>query len=306
MLMQSIKSAVAPLLTETVRQRLSYYRRRVVFRKQFGRLPKAKLRTFRCNICGLMTTYPRDKMSREIWSCVYCGSNVRWRSIIHALSTELFGHSMALPDFPSLPEIKGIGLSDWEGYARPLARKLGYTNTFYHKAPLLDITSIEQAEREVYDFIISSDVFEHISQPISRAFENACRLLKPGGFMIFTVPYIAGETKEHFPELTTFTIGKAAEDWVLTGKTCDGRNREFTGLTFHGGPGTTVEFRLFGTDSLSLECARAGFDPVRIHDETVEEFGIYWNAYNPEQAPYRPLIFGLDTPPWTLVKGTDP
>ncbi len=50
------------------------------------------------------------------------------------------------------------------------------------------------------------------------------------------------------------------------------------------------------------DCQSAGFDSVRIHEETVEEFGIYWNPYNAEDAPYRPLIYGLDTPPWALRK----
>jgi SAM-dependent methyltransferase len=242
-------------------------------------------------------------MSREFWSCVYCTSNVRWRSIIHALSLALFGKSLALPDFPERRDLAGIGLSDWDGYAIPLAKKLAYANTFYHTDPKLDITSIGPSQQCLYDFIISSDVFEHIPQPISKAFENARRLLKPGGAMIFTVPYVNGETLEHFPEASEFSVQKKGKHWVLLARSPDRPVQEFTDITFHGGPGTTVEFRLFGKDSLLRECTKAGFSPICIHDETMEEFGIVWNPYRAEKAPYRPLIHGLDTPPWILFNG---
>ncbi len=105
---------------------------------------------------------------REPWSCLYCGSNVRWRSIIHALSSELFGESLAIPDFPNRPDLVGLGLSDWEGYAMGLAKKFAYTNSYFHQDPYLDITSIDPSHVGRYDFIISSDVFEHISPQYQR------------------------------------------------------------------------------------------------------------------------------------------
>jgi len=82
----------------------------------------------------------------------------------------------------------GVGMSDWEGYANRLEKKLSYVNTYYHKAPLLDITAVDPSLSNLYDFIIATEVFEHISPPISRAFENVHRLLKPGGVFIFSVP----------------------------------------------------------------------------------------------------------------------
>jgi SAM-dependent methyltransferase len=237
-------------------------------------------------------------MAREEWSCFYCGSTVRLRSVIHALSTELFKRSLAIPDFPKSPHISGIGLSDWSGYADRLKKKLGYTNTYYHKEPLLDITSVDKSQHGRYDFIISSDVFEHVSPPISNAFKNARLLLKPGGVMILTVPYVHGQTREHFPGVSQFSIENDAGVWVLNGRDQNGQMKTFRDITFHGGPGTTVEMRLFGEDSILTEFEDAGFDSIHIHKEVVEQFGIYWNAYDAEKAPYRPFIYGLDTPPW--------
>jgi SAM-dependent methyltransferase len=241
-------------------------------------------------------------MLREPWSCVYCGCNVRWRSVIHALSCELFGESLAMPDFPNRPDLVGIGLSDWQGYAVGLAKKFTYTNSYFHQEPYLDITSVDPSYFERYDFIISSDVFEHISPPISRAFENAHRLLKPNGVMIFTVPYVSGETREHFPELHRYHMQKRGNDWVVLNETADGRHQEFTGVTFHGGPGTVLEMRLFGRESLLHDFQNAGFERVKAYDAKYLQFGIDWIPYVPEDAPYRPFIYGLDTPPWALRK----
>lgn len=245
-------------------------------------------------------------MGRERWSCRHCGSSVRFRSVIHALSIELFGKSLAITDFPVRRDIVGIGLSDGDSYGLRLGKKLSYTNTYYHKAPLFDITSIDESQCGQYDFIISSDVFEHVCQPISRAFENACKVLKPGGVMILTVPYTAGKTREHFPDIEKFSVTKQGEEWILDGTTTEGEARTYKDLTFHGGPGTTVEFRLFGEDSLMQESYAAGFEQVRVHEEAVEEFGICWNPYIAEDAPYRPVIYGLDTPPWALAKSLRP
>jgi SAM-dependent methyltransferase len=225
---------------------------------------------------------------------------VRWRSVIHALSTELFGTSMAIPDFPNRPDLVGVGLSDWNGYAVRLGEKLSYTNTYYHREPLLDISSVDSSKSGQYDFIIASDVFEHIAPPVSKAFDNARRLLKPGGVMIFTVPYIDGETVEHFPELHQYSIQKRQDQWVLLNKTCDGREQEFTEITFHGGPGTIIEMRRFGKDGLLRNIHDAGFGDIKLYDEEYLSAGIRWMPYVAEEAPYRPLIYGLDTPPWAL------
>lgn len=61
---------------------------------------------------------------REEPSCPRCGSTVRMRSIIHTLSMELFGKSMPIKDFPDERNITEVGISDWQGYAGPLSRKL--------------------------------------------------------------------------------------------------------------------------------------------------------------------------------------
>ena len=99
--------------------------------------------TFRCNICGQYCFALMSQIDREVPSCSQCGSTVRFRAIVHALSSELYGKSLALPDFPERRDLKGIGMSDWEGYARLLSVKFDYQNTHYHMEPRLDIAAID-------------------------------------------------------------------------------------------------------------------------------------------------------------------
>ncbi len=164
---------------------------------------------FRCNLCGRDNEESLSGLERENDSCIYCGSTVRFRSVISLLSRELFGQSLALPDFPVRKEIRGVGLSDWFGYSKGLSKKFDYTNTFYHKKPQLDITDINPSMKGTLDFLVSSDVFEHVAPPVPRMFHNAAALLKANGILILTVPYITtGPTQEHFPELHDYQLVK--------------------------------------------------------------------------------------------------
>lgn len=201
------------------------------------------------------------------------------RSIVHVLSTELFGESLALPDFPERPELRGLGMSDWDGYAEPLSRKLGYQNTYLHQEPALDITDPDPARLGTLDFLISTDVIEHVAPPVSLAFENSRKLLKPGGVFVFSVPYnLEGDTVEHFPDLHEYRIEERAGEHVLFNRTRDGREETFEDLVFHGGPGETLELRVFSLGGLQRDLELAGFVPPRIYSEAEESCGMVWEC----------------------------
>ncbi|MEP6996943.1 MAG: methyltransferase domain-containing protein [Betaproteobacteria bacterium] len=232
---------------------------------------------FRCNICGAACRVAPALLSRETRSCATCGSTVRMRAIVHLLTSELFGRSIALPELPHRPDLVGIGLSDSPAYAVPLARKLGYTNTYFHAEPRLDIADVPAHRAGEADFIVASDVFEHVAPPVARAFANARRLLKPHGVLIFSVPFsLDADTIEHFPALHDYRLIETGGAWRLENRTSDGRIEIFTDLVFHGGPGTTLEMRLFSRAGLEREFAAAGFSRVRIADEPFAEHGIGW------------------------------
>lgn len=233
---------------------------------------------FTCNICGARQVSKNQRFDREEPSCEACGSSLRMRSVVHCLSTALWGRSMILPEFPRKPEITGAGLSDWDGYAMRLADKLSYRNTYYHKSPKLDICSPPQHLLSSLDFLISSDVFEHTNPPASTAFEGAFEVLKPGGWLILTVPYTCrGQAVEKYPELHQYTVAKVADRWVIVNLTKDGQFQLFPDPVFHGGDGATIAVRFFSLELVRDLLRAAGFTDMKVHDENVAEFGIVWD-----------------------------
>jgi 2-polyprenyl-3-methyl-5-hydroxy-6-metoxy-1,4-benzoquinol methylase len=100
---------------------------------------------------------------------------------------------LQLCEFPRLKSVRGLGISDSEIYADRLTECFGYTNTFYHQEPAFDLSRPDETEFGKYDFVICSDVLEHVSLPVERSFESLVRLLKPFGVLIFTVPYTLAE-----------------------------------------------------------------------------------------------------------------
>ena len=107
---------------------------------------------FICNVCGAQCTVAnRAEITREAKTCHECGSTARFRWIVHALSTALFGRSLLIEEFPETKTIHGIGMSEWEVLSERLSAKLGFTNTYYHQEPVLDITQPSPSDLERYD-----------------------------------------------------------------------------------------------------------------------------------------------------------
>ena len=230
---------------------------------------------FQCNICG--TANRAAPVGREVAGCRACGSSVRTRSLVHALSLELFGIALPLPDFPRVKSLRGIGLSDPAQYANLLSAKFDYRNTFYDREPRFDIAAPPPEEHcGQYDFLISSEVFEHVPPPAAAAFENAFRLLKPSGVLLLTVPYsLEPATAEHFPALHDYGLAQVGGRVVLVNRTAEGRLQTFENLVFHYGCGEpALEMREFTEAGLKSTLAAAGFGEVRIHSDAHSQFGI--------------------------------
>jgi len=218
---------------------------------------------------------PEGEIGREATLGQTYGSYHRQRALVHALMQALNRHPVLAfnqPDF----SIRGCGLSDAWDVAEQLSRRFSYTNTFFHKEPKLDV-KIGSPKFMDLDFITSSDVFEHVAPPIDEAFRNAYRMLKPGGVLVLTVPYLTTreETIEHFPELHEWSVVKHGDGFRLNNITRHGEHQVFDNLVFHGGEGATLEMRVFALAHLRRLAAEAGFRDFHILDRDIPFFGIY-------------------------------
>src|SRR5947208_7764754 len=233
---------------------------------------------FQCNVCGSSCTAPVESLGREVRSCTRCGSTGRIRAVVQALSSKIFERDLVLNSFPLRADLKGLGLTDAESYASILKTKFNYLNTYLHKEPRLDITRDAAPERcEAYDFIISSDVFEHVVPPVEKAFGHVYRMLKPGGLFLLTVPYtLQPETIEHFPDLHQFAVVKRDEAYEPHNVTRSGITQTFRNLVFHGGPGLTLEMRVFACSAILRLLKATGFESITVHDTACFRYGIWW------------------------------
>jgi SAM-dependent methyltransferase len=234
------------------------------------------MKSFICNVCCARNVLPSRPFQREEPSCIGCGSSVRVRGLLHALSKELLGTSLALPDFPWVRSISGLGLSDASFYAERIREKLDYRNTFYDREPRLDLLNPPAGDIGRYDFVLASEVFEHVPAPVERAFSSALQLLKPNGVLIFTVPYsLDPGTAEHFPANGQFGLAEVGGRTVLVNRSPEGKLDATDNVHFHVGcAGPAPEFREFSEAGLRATAAAAGFSEFRIYSADYPEFGI--------------------------------
>jgi len=192
---------------------------------------------------------------------------------------ELFGLPLALPDFPRIKSLRGLGTSDENLYAQRVGEHFDYRNTFFDREPRFDLMSPAAEEMGRYDFILSSDVFEHVLHPASRAFRNAFEMLKPGGVLLMTVPYsIEPATLEHYPDLHQFGFAQIAGELILVNRTKSGELQFFEKPVFHLASGQkSLEMREFNEAGLRQMLDAAGFSQVRIYSDSYAPFGIEYS-----------------------------
>ncbi|MGO4551476.1 methyltransferase domain-containing protein [Lysobacter sp. 2RAF19] len=227
---------------------------------------------FTCNLCGAHSALGDDP--RHI--CEGCRSTERMRLVVHAFTRGVLGVDAPFSQLQGPLKLRGIGLSDWVGYADRLAKLCDYTNTFYHCEPRVDITAPPQNQIGRNDFLISSDVFEHVPPPVLSAFRGAFQVLKPGGKFLLTVPMNRRftQTIEHYPKLHDFSVEKRGEDWVVVNTLAEGGTETYLHPRFHGGPGQTLEMRIFSETHVRELLQQAGFVDIRIFEGPLPEYGL--------------------------------
>lgn len=228
-----------------------------------------------CIMCASavgLTSIGRPDMVREGMICGHCGSSWRMRSVILAILTGL-----RLPHHP-LPAIDadwsriGLGCSDDVRLAAALSHRFRYVNTFLDEFPRLDISHPPQHAISTFEFVVTSDVLEHVLPPLSEAVDGLYSLVRPGGFAVVSVPVSAtdGPCREHYSGLTSYTVGTGGQvEWV------DGQGNERVDVEpeWHGGSGRTLAFRQFTDESFVTCLEEAGFTDV-MPAPSVEGLGV--------------------------------
>ena len=154
-----------------------------------------------CTVCGHAGYLRREERSiRETYRCGGCGASLRYREqarlILDNFSREDSGH---LADLVNEAEFQGLRIYEpgLIGPFRKLFHKLpGHCNSyFWEDVPPGEFREDVQCqdlmnltyEDNSFDLVLSSDIFEHVRKPFA-GFQEVNRVLKPGGFHIFSIP----------------------------------------------------------------------------------------------------------------------
>ena len=127
---------------------------------------------------------------RERLECGECGLNSRMRAAIHLLQREfspsrdarLYITEQTTPLFQCLSRsYRGLTGSEF------LGSTISYGTTDHRGVRNESIARLTFAS-ELFDFILSFDVFEHVPDYLA-GFRECWRCLRPGGTLLFTVPF---------------------------------------------------------------------------------------------------------------------
>lgn len=148
------------------------------------------MRPGHCPVCKRNTLFiSRDDWLRESYKCIFCHSRPRQRALVKVLNE-------TVPDWQHkiIHESSPGGGATYKMFQKACSN---YTYSYFYEEKALGVVLDEQCSNqnlenmtfkdESFDIIITQDVFEHINYPF-KAFQEIERVLKPGGYHIFTVP----------------------------------------------------------------------------------------------------------------------
>ena len=165
---------------------------------------KFKAVPIKCTVCGSYTfaTITNDNL-RENCYCRSCNSFNRQRQIAFVLCNAIDSkHINSLKDLTTVNHLSIYNTETSGTIHRYLSSLNGYFCSEYFGPQYLsgeiinnwmhqDLMALSFKDNQ-FDFVISTDVFEHIPEPYT-AHQEVFRVLKPGGRHIFTVPFYQTE-----------------------------------------------------------------------------------------------------------------
>lgn len=211
-----------------------------------------------CILCGKLNR-STSQFSRETMPCRKCKSTWRARAValavLHGLGYESKKFQAIAPDWSRI----GLGISDDITLSSKLSTKFSYSNSYFDTYPYLDIREIPFRAKNQFEFVVCSDVLEHIDIDLPSAISGLRSLLKVNGFLVASVPIIKdAKHKDFYPSMQTFTIIDDSVHWT------DGQGGGHIDHNpeFHGGRGQNLAFRQFSNESFSSALNQAGFKEI--------------------------------------------
>jgi SAM-dependent methyltransferase len=153
-----------------------------------------------CAVCGHTGPFERSTgPTREGFRCRGCRASLRFRCQARTLVSVLGGDGTSLRELA-----EGGGLADLDvyepGVIGPFRRLLRDRSRYVQSYPwpgvapgesrdgvrCEDLQALTFPDRS-FDLVISSDIFEHVRDPLA-GFAEVHRVLRPGGSHVFTVP----------------------------------------------------------------------------------------------------------------------
>lgn len=154
-----------------------------------------------CSICGKQQSFVRTAQSiRETYRCGNCRASLREREQARAILNcyDAFG-AKTLQQLATLEAFKRLTVYE-PGTVGPFRRifreLLNYKQSDYYSKEDRELATLEMPHQSLealtypdshFDLIITSDILEHVRKP-SQAFAETGRVLKLGGYHVFTVP----------------------------------------------------------------------------------------------------------------------
>lgn len=199
-------------------------------------------RVGKCLVCGKTSLFVcLDCNSfRNSMICLFCRSASRNRHVAKAI-LGIVGGGKSIADLPAVGNVTIYNTATDDCFCRVLRGYHGYFSSCYKeglefgteispRASCQNIEALTYADN-LFDFVITEDVFEHVRHP-EMGFREIYRVLRPGGYHVFTVPF-------HFDRPTLIRVDTSGDEDV-----------HLLSPEYHGDPlrGTILAYRTFGID----------------------------------------------------------
>jgi SAM-dependent methyltransferase len=205
-------------------------------------------------VCGRLSIFfcLEQGSFRNTMICLFCRSAARNRHVAKAILGLVDRGGKSIADLPGTGDVTIYNTSTNDCFSRVLRGYPGYFSSCYKEGlatgtEISPRTSCQNIEALTYpdnsfDFVITEDVFEHVRRP-EEGFREICRVLRPGGYHVFTVPF-------HFDRPTLVRVDTTGDEDV-----------HLLPPEYHGDPlrGTILAYRTFGID-LFAQLNEIGFE----------------------------------------------